>query len=117
MARTVISAATVITMEKELGEIPAADILIDGERIAAIEQAGRISSQIKDAEVIDGRKFIVIPGFINAHLHTWQTSLRSIVVLWSTVGMAPINQGSCSGIELVVCADQIRDAHILGSEH
>src|SRR5688572_24783243 len=83
MSRTVISAATVITMEKDLGEIPAADILIDGEKISAIERAGKISAEVKDAEVIDGRNFIVIPGFINAHLHTWQTSLRSIASNWT----------------------------------
>src|SRR5687767_3405384 len=81
MARTIISGATVITMEKDLGEIPAADILIDEEKISAIEPAGKI--QIKDAEVIDGRNSIVIPGFINAHLHTWQTSLRSIASNWT----------------------------------
>ena len=83
MSRTVISAATVITMDKELGEIPAADILIDGDRISAIEPAGKITAQMKDAEVIDGRNFIVVPGFINAHLHTWQTSLRSIASNWT----------------------------------
>ena len=28
--------------------------------------------------VIDGRGFIVFPGLINAHMHTWQTALRGM---------------------------------------
>ena len=43
------------------------DILIDGERIAAIEPAGKIDPP--DARVIDATDRILIPGLVNAHTH------------------------------------------------
>src|SRR5579863_717451 len=44
-----------------------ADILIAGERIAAIEPWGVIA--LGDAEVIDARDRLLIPGLVNAHTH------------------------------------------------
>ena len=44
-----------------------ADILIEGERITAIEPWGRIADN--DAESIDARDRLLIPGLVNAHTH------------------------------------------------
>jgi guanine deaminase len=44
-----------------------ADILIEGERVAAIEPWGRLAHQ--DAEIIDAQNRLVIPGLVNAHTH------------------------------------------------
>jgi cytosine/adenosine deaminase-related metal-dependent hydrolase len=74
---------TVITMDRQLGDIEAAEMLIEDDRIAAIEPAGRISREIQNVDFIDARHCIAIPGLVNAHLHTWQTSLRSIASNWS----------------------------------
>jgi cytosine/adenosine deaminase-related metal-dependent hydrolase len=76
--RTLIRAATVITMEAQ-GDLPTADILIIGDRIAEI--APRIYAD--DAELVDGQGCIVIPGLVNAHMHTWQTALRGLAADWS----------------------------------
>jgi len=43
------------------------DVLIEGERIAAIEPGRRMD--VQDARVIDARDRILIPGLINAHTH------------------------------------------------
>lgn len=73
MTQIVLQWATVITMSDQ--EMPAVeDILITDDRIAAIGprlQAG-------DAEVIDLTGRIVLPGFVTAHMHTWQTALSSL---------------------------------------
>ncbi|HEY1757260.1 MAG TPA: amidohydrolase family protein [Bryobacteraceae bacterium] len=82
MARILIRNATVVTMDARLGTLPLGDVLIDGDRIAAIEPAGRIRAE-EHGEVVDGIGKIVIPGLINAHLHTWQTALRGIAADWS----------------------------------
>ena len=79
--RTLITGATVITMEDTLGDLRGADILVDGDLIAAIEPAGRIDKQ--DAEIVDAGNCIIIPGIVNTHLHTWQTSLRSVASNWT----------------------------------
>ena len=44
-----------------------ADILIEGDRIAAIEPRGRIAAE--DAKAIDASDRILIPGLLNAHTH------------------------------------------------
>lgn len=44
------------------------DVLLDGERVAAIEPAGGIS-QHGDTEIFDATGLIVAPGFIDMHVH------------------------------------------------
>lgn len=78
MTRTLIRGATLVTMEAAHGEF-IGDLLIEGERIAAI--APRIDAPA--AAQIDARGFIVAPGFINAHMHTWQTALRGVAAGWT----------------------------------
>jgi cytosine/adenosine deaminase-related metal-dependent hydrolase len=80
-SRTLITGATVITMDDKIGDLRGADLLVEDDRIAAIEPGGRINKQ--DAEVVDAKNGIIIPGLVNTHLHTWQTSLRSVASNWT----------------------------------
>ncbi|MBR1221620.1 amidohydrolase family protein [Bradyrhizobium sp. U87765 SZCCT0131] len=79
MTRTLIKAATVITMDERLGDMAGADILVAGGRIVEI----RPGIDADDADVVEGRGRIVIPGLINAHMHTWQTALRGYAANWT----------------------------------
>src|ERR1700733_13440862 len=81
MARTLIRNATIVTMDARLGTLLSSDILVEDDRIAAIESSGRIPAE--HAEVADARGKVVIPGLINAHMHTWQTALRGIASNWT----------------------------------
>jgi cytosine/adenosine deaminase-related metal-dependent hydrolase len=78
VSRTVIRGATVLTMDAQV-DLPQADILVDGERIAEIAPA----LHVDDAEVIHAAGCIVIPGLVNAHMHTWQTALRGVAANWT----------------------------------
>ncbi len=49
-------------------------IYIDGDRIAAID---REPEGFKADKVIDGRDYLVIPGLINAHTHTYMSMMRN----------------------------------------
>ena len=71
--RTLIKGGIVLTQDDELGELPNADILIEDDRISAI--GPNLSAE--GAEVIDAEGDIVIPGFIDTHRHTWETSIRT----------------------------------------
>ncbi len=71
--RTLIKDAIVLTQDPELGELPRADILVEDDRIAAVGP----NLQAADANVIDAAGDIVIPGFIDTHRHTWETSIRT----------------------------------------
>ncbi|RJP64645.1 MAG: cytosine deaminase [Comamonadaceae bacterium] len=76
--RTLVRGGTVITMDAQ-GDLPRADVLVSGERI--VEIAPRIA--VDDALVVDATGCIVIPGLINAHMHTWQTALRGVAANWT----------------------------------
>lgn len=78
MAYTLIKNAFVVTMDETQGDFRG-DILIEGSRIAAAGHA----LEMQDAAIIDARDFIVIPGLVNAHLHTWQAGLRTIASNWT----------------------------------
>src|SRR5471032_57561 len=55
------------------------DILVEDDRIGVVES----HLKAQDAEVIDASGCIVIPGLVNAHMHTWQTALRGIASNWT----------------------------------
>ncbi|MEA2607084.1 MAG: 5-methylthioadenosine/S-adenosylhomocysteine deaminase [Chloroflexota bacterium] len=71
--RTLIKGAIVLTQDPQLGELPEADILIEGDTIKAV--GPNLSAD--GAKVIDAAGDIVIPGFIDTHRHTWETSIRT----------------------------------------
>jgi 5-methylthioadenosine/S-adenosylhomocysteine deaminase len=70
---------TIVTMDPGLGDLPTGDILIENGRILAI--APKIA--VDDAEVLDLQDRLVIPGLVNAHMHTWQTGLRGLAANWT----------------------------------
>ena len=81
MTKTLIRGGTIVSMDPKIGDLPQGDVLIDGERIAAI--APHI--QADDAQVVDASGTIVIPGLVNAHMHTWQTGLRGVAANWTVI--------------------------------
>ena len=76
--RTLIKGASIITMDAQ-GDLPQGDILVTGDTLTEIAPA----IHADDAQVIDGAGFIVIPGLVNAHMHTWQTGLRGLAANWT----------------------------------
>ncbi|HSV50791.1 MAG TPA: amidohydrolase family protein [Burkholderiaceae bacterium] len=78
MMRTLIRGATVLTMDAQ-GDLPQGDILVTGETLTEI--APRIDAG--DAQLVDASGCIVIPGLVNAHMHTWQTALRGLAANWT----------------------------------
>lgn len=72
--RQLIRNASVITVDPALGNLPRADVLIEGERIAAIGP----DLSAADAQVIDGANMIAMPGFIDTHRHMWQGAVRQL---------------------------------------
>lgn len=78
MPDVLIRGAAIVTMDRQ-GDLPQGDLLVRGERIAAIAP----SLVADDAEVVDATGCILIPGLVNAHMHTWQTALRGVAANWT----------------------------------
>jgi 5-methylthioadenosine/S-adenosylhomocysteine deaminase len=71
--RTVIRGGTVLTMDASIGDLAAGDVLIEDDKITAVE--ADLGADV-DAEVIDATGRIVIPGFVDTHRHTWEAAIR-----------------------------------------
>jgi 5-methylthioadenosine/S-adenosylhomocysteine deaminase len=73
------NASLVLTMDPSrgdrsiLGQLEDADVLIEGDRIAAV---GVNLSAPSGVSVIDSRGMIVMPGFVDTHDHLWQSLIR-----------------------------------------
>lgn len=72
MAKTVIRGATILSLDGRIGDLARGDILVDGERIAAVAP----TIDAADARPLDAAGTIAIPGLVNAHMHSWSTALR-----------------------------------------
>jgi 5-methylthioadenosine/S-adenosylhomocysteine deaminase len=70
---------TVVSLDDRIGVLRTGDVRVEGERIAAV--AARLPAG--DAEVVDATGHIVMPGLVNAHMHTWQTALRGVAANWT----------------------------------
>ncbi len=78
MLRTLIKNAHIITMDAQ-GDLAQGDVLVSGDAITEIAP----SIHADDANIVDAKGCIMIPGLINAHMHTWQTALRGLAANWT----------------------------------
>src|SRR5690606_38254550 len=69
-----IRGAYVVSMERGVGDLADADVYVRDGVIAAVGP----SLDAPNAEVLDGRDMIVLPGLVDTHWHVWTTLLRSM---------------------------------------
>ena len=79
MSQILIKNANIISMDPTTGDIECGDILIKNDEIVSIGHG----LSAANAEVINAKGNIVIPGIVNAHTHTWQTALRGVTSNWT----------------------------------
>lgn len=73
--RILFTGATIVTMDPGLGVLHGADLLVEGEIIAAIG-----SDLNRDgAVVVEASGTVLTPGFVDTHRHAWETQLRRIM--------------------------------------
>ncbi|MET4219280.1 cytosine/adenosine deaminase-related metal-dependent hydrolase [Bradyrhizobium sp. LB14.3] len=83
MRRTLIKSAVIISMDDAIGDFSTGDVLIERNRIVDVRPSIDVGSSAAETEIVDGTGRIVIPGLINAHMHTWQTALRGYAANWT----------------------------------
>ena len=78
MKRVLIRCGWLVSLDPDIGDFKNGEVLLSGDRIEAV---GRNLNASAD-ETIDAGDKIVMPGLVNAHMHTWQTALRGIGCEW-----------------------------------
>ncbi|MGH2860241.1 MAG: amidohydrolase family protein [Solirubrobacteraceae bacterium] len=91
--RKLIKGGTVVTVDPTLGDLPQGDVLIEGSTI--IDVGPDLEA---DAEVIDARDCLVLPGLIDTHRHTWQALFRNIASDWTLAHYFTGVHGTFSGL-------------------
>jgi len=79
MTRILIKGGSIVSMDPAIKDLARGDLLVENGKIAAI--APSLDAEVDD--VIDAHGMIVLPGLINAHVHTWQSALRGIAGDWT----------------------------------
>ncbi|KAB0636728.1 amidohydrolase family protein [Burkholderia latens] len=73
--RTLFKGGIVLTLDPRLPELAKGDVLVEGDRIAAVGPA----IDAGDAQVIDAAGHIVMPGLVDAHHHMWLGTMRRLL--------------------------------------
>jgi 5-methylthioadenosine/S-adenosylhomocysteine deaminase len=73
--RTLFKGGTIVTMDAKVPNLVTGDVLVEGDRIVAVEANIRADG----AEVIDAAGNIVLPGLIDAHHHAWLGVMRRLM--------------------------------------
>jgi cytosine/adenosine deaminase-related metal-dependent hydrolase len=79
MKRTLIKGGHVLSMDAGVGIMEKGDILVENGVIAHIAP----EIQAGDAMCLSATDRFVMPGFVDAHRHMWQTQLRALTADWS----------------------------------
>ena len=72
MGRTLLKGGCVLSLDRKVGNFRVADVLIEEGRIAEVGPDLRA----RGAEVVDAADTIVMPGFVDAHRHLWESLFR-----------------------------------------
>ena len=72
--RLLLKGGTIVSLDPKVGDFVKGDVLIEGKKIVNV--AAEIRAQ---AQIIDASNTIVIPGFVDAHRHSWEGQLRRII--------------------------------------
>tara|TARA_Y100000590_G_scaffold470759_1_gene669575 strand:+ start:13737 stop:15083 length:1347 start_codon:yes stop_codon:yes gene_type:complete len=81
MEKILIKNSTILTMDPNIGNLNKSDLLIEDDKIVNVEK----DIEENDCEIIDGSNYLITPGLINTHIHTWQTGLRGIAANWTLI--------------------------------
>ncbi|RAW45098.1 S-adenosylhomocysteine deaminase [Halorubrum sp. 48-1-W] len=79
MTQTIVRNGTVVSLDPDVGDLDEADVLIEDGEI--VEVGTGLSAS--NAEEIDASDHVVVPGFVDSHIHLAQTQVRGIAGDWS----------------------------------
>jgi len=82
-----IKGGNVVTVDPAIGDLPVGDVLVrDG---SIVDVGPNLATSETDAEVIDARGRLVIPGLIDTHRHVWQGAIGGFTPQVTGAGYDP----------------------------
>lgn len=60
---------TIVSMNPDRQILKNASLAVTGDRISHIGPAAEVEAQVTAREVVDGRRFVLTPGYVNGHIH------------------------------------------------
>ena len=75
---TIITNATLVTRDEQRPFIADGAVVFDGKTITEVGDSAELAARYPQAEVIEARGRLVMPGFINCHMHYYSTFARGI---------------------------------------
>ena len=79
MDTILIDGGVVVTMDPERRIIRDGAILIEGDRILAVGKSKQVKEQFPWTRSIDARDKVILPGFVDTHLHLSEHIVRSLI--------------------------------------
>jgi cytosine/adenosine deaminase-related metal-dependent hydrolase len=73
-SRVLIKGGTVLSLDRAVGNAVGADVLIEDGMISEVGT----SLRARNADVVEAADAIVMPGFVDAHRHVWQSLIRNL---------------------------------------
>lgn len=93
---TLITHGHLFTMQGEgVGYVPDGAVAVEGSRLVAVGPTPELAARFPQAHVIDATDCAVLPGLIDAHMHTQLTALRGVaqdVRHWMQLALAPYDR-------------------------
>jgi 5-methylthioadenosine/S-adenosylhomocysteine deaminase len=75
-----IEHATVLTLDPERRILTDGSVLVEGRDIVQVGPAASVRPSRRPDRVIDGRRFVVAPGFVDAHVHLTEHLSRGLML-------------------------------------
>jgi cytosine/adenosine deaminase-related metal-dependent hydrolase len=104
-----ITGGHVVTLDDALGDVPGGDVRVQDDVITEIGVGLRPGP---DAEVVDARGRLVIPGLIDTHRHVWQGAIAGFTPQMTGYGYGP---AVLTGISLQHAPDDIYSGTLWGA--
>jgi 5-methylthioadenosine/S-adenosylhomocysteine deaminase len=83
-----IKGGNVVTVDPAIGDLPVGDVLVrDG---SIVDVGPNLATSETDAEVIDARGRLVIPGLVDTHRHVWQGAIGGFTPQVTGAGYDPL---------------------------
>src|SRR5689334_23750015 len=76
----VLRGGTVLTMDAGHRVLTGADVLVTGDRVAAVGERLDVPAGTQEIDATGG---VVMPGMIDTHRHMWQTAMRGYGADWT----------------------------------